>query len=109
MIPFEIISQSAEPIKKINEARLDLQMDGEPVAKFSAKALAKQGQVMPPISPSVDAVGNIGMIGSFLTPASALARINKYFRAMFDNMNDKLLPNQFLKININPIKLINTK
>jgi hypothetical protein len=86
----EIISQSAEPMKKINEARLDLQMDGEPVAKFSAKALAKQGQVMPPISPSVDAVGNIGMIGSFLTPASALARVNKYFRAMFDNMNDKL-------------------
>ena len=25
-----------------------------------------------------------------------------------DNKNDKLLPNQFLKININPIKLINT-
>lgn len=86
----KFISEAAEPIKKINEARLDLQMDGEPVAKFSAKALAKQGQVMPPISPSVDAVGNIGMIGSFLTPASALARINKYFRAMFDNMNDKL-------------------
>jgi hypothetical protein len=86
----KVISDAAEPNKKINEARLDLQMDGEPVAKFSAKALAKQGQVMPPISPSVDAVGNIGMIGSFLTPASALARINKYFRAMFDNMNDKL-------------------
>ena len=86
----KIISEAAEPNKKINEARLDLQMDGEPVAKFSAKALAKQGQVMPPISPSVDAVGNIGMIGSFLTPASALARVNKYFRAMFDNMNDKL-------------------
>jgi hypothetical protein len=86
----KVISESAEPMKKINEARLDLQMDGEPVAKFSAKALAKQGQVMPPISPSVDAVGNIGMIGSFLTPASALARVNKYFRAMFDNMNDKL-------------------
>jgi hypothetical protein len=85
----EIISQSAEPIKKINEARLDLQMDGEPVAKFSAKALAKQGQVMPPTSPSVDAISNIGMLGSF-TPASALARVNKYFRAMFDNMNDKL-------------------
>jgi hypothetical protein len=86
----KVISDAAEPNKKINEARLDLQMDGEPVAKFSAKALAKQGQVMPPISPSVDAVGNIGMIGSFLTPASALARINKYFRAMFDNLNDKL-------------------
>jgi hypothetical protein len=86
----KVISDAAEPNKKINEARLDLQMDGEPVAKFSAKALAKQGQVMPPISPSVDAVGNIGMIGSFLTPASALARVNKYFRAMFDNMNDKL-------------------
>ena len=27
---------------------------------------------------------------------------------MNDNMNDKLLPNQLLKININPIKLINT-
>ena len=25
-----------------------------------------------------------------------------------DNINDKLLPNQLLKININPIKLINT-
>ena len=25
-----------------------------------------------------------------------------------DNKNDKLLPNQLLKININPIKLINT-
>ena len=86
----KVISDAAEPNKKINEARLDLQMDGEPVAKFSAKALAKQGQVMPPISPSVDAVGNIGMIGSFLTPASALARMNKYFRAMFDIMNDKL-------------------
>jgi hypothetical protein len=86
----EVISDSAEPINKINEARLDLQMDGEPVAKFSAKALAKQGQVMPPTSPSVDAISNIGMIGSFLTPASALARTNKYFRAMFDNMNNKL-------------------
>jgi hypothetical protein len=85
----KVISESAEPMKKINEARLDLQMDGEPVAKFSAKALAKQGQVMPPTSPSVDAVSNIGMLGSF-TPASALARVNKYFRAMFDNMNDKL-------------------
>ena len=85
----KVISESAEPIKKINEARLDLQMDGEPVAKFSAKALAKQGQVMPPTSPSVDAISNIGMLGSF-TPASALARVNKYFRAMFDNMNDKL-------------------
>ena len=85
----KVISDGAEPIKKINEDRLDLQMDGEPVAKFSAKALAKQGQVMPPTSPSVDAVSNIGMLGSF-TPASALARVNKYFRAMFDNMNDKL-------------------
>lgn len=86
----KVISDAAEPTNKVNEARLDLQMDGEPVAKFSAKALAKQGQVMPPTSPSVDAVSNIGMIGSFLTPASALARTNKYFRAMFDNMNDKL-------------------
>ena len=85
----KVISDAAEPIKKINEARLDLQMDGEPVAKFSAKALAKQGQVLPPTSPSVDAISNIGMLGS-LTPASALARVNKYFRAMFDNMNDKL-------------------
>ena len=85
----KVISDAAEPNKKINEDRLDLQMDGEPVAKFSAKALAKQGQVMPPTSPSVDAVSNIGMLGSF-TPASALARVNKYFRAMFDNMNDKL-------------------
>ena len=85
----KVISDAAEPIKKINEARLDLQMDGEPVAKFSAKALAKQGQVLPPTSPSVDAISNIGMLGSF-TPASALARVNKYFRAMFDNMNDKL-------------------
>jgi hypothetical protein len=85
----KIISDAAEPNKKINEDRLDLQMDGEPVAKFSAKALAKQGQVLPPTSPSVDAVSNIGMLGSF-TPASALARVNKYFRAMFDNMNDKL-------------------
>ena len=85
----KFISEAAEPMKKINEARLDLQMDGEPVAKFSAKALAKQGQVLPPTSPSVDAISNIGMLGSF-TPASALARVNKYFRAMFDNMNDKL-------------------
>lgn len=85
----KVISDAAEPNKKINEDRLDLQMDGEPVAKFSAKALAKQGQVLPPTSPSVDAVSNIGMLGSF-TPASALARVNKYFRAMFDNMNDKL-------------------
>jgi len=85
----KFISEAAEPMKKINEARLDLQMDGEPVAKFSAKALAKQGQVLPPTSPSVDAISNIGMLGSF-TPASGLARVNKYFRAMFDNMNDKL-------------------
>jgi hypothetical protein len=84
-----VISDSGEPIKKINEARLDLQMEGQSVPKFSAKALAKQGQVMPPTSPSVDAISNIGMLGSF-TPASALARANKYFRAMFDNMNDKL-------------------
>jgi len=85
----KIISESAEPIKQINEARLDLQSEGQSVPKFSAKALAKQGQVMPPTSPSVDAISNIGMLGSF-TPASALARVNKYFRAMFDNMNDKL-------------------
>jgi hypothetical protein len=85
----KIISDAGEPIKKINEARLDLQMEGQSVPKFSAKALAKQGQVMPPTSPSVDAISNIGMLGSF-TPASALARANKYFRAMFDNMNDKL-------------------
>ena len=85
----KFIADAAEPNKKINEDRLDLQMDGEPVAKFSAKALAKQGQVLPPTSPSVDAISNIGMLGSF-TPASALARVNKYFRAMFDNMNDKL-------------------
>lgn len=84
-----VISDSGEPIKKINEARLDLQMEGQSVPKFSAKALAKQGQVMPPTPPSVDAISNIGMLGSF-TPASALARANKYFRAMFDNMNDKL-------------------
>lgn len=85
----KVISDSAEPIKQINEARLDLQSEGQSVPKFSAKALAKQGQVMPPTSPSVDAISNIGMLGSF-TPASALARVNKYFRAMFDNMNDKL-------------------
>jgi hypothetical protein len=86
----KLISDAAEPINKINEARLDLQMEGQSVPKFSAKALAKQGQVMPPTSPSVDAISNMGMIGSFLTPASALARTNKYFRAMFDNMNNKL-------------------
>jgi len=86
----KVISDSAEPIKQINEARLDLQMEGQSVPKFSAKALAKQGEVLPPTSPSVDAISNMGMIGSFLTPASALARVNKYFRAMFDNMNDKL-------------------
>ena len=85
----KVIANAAEPAKQNNEDRLDMQMDGEPVAKFSAKALAKQGQVMPPTSPSVDAISNIGMLGSF-APASALARINKYFRAMFDNMNDKL-------------------
>ena len=86
----EVIAKTAEPIKQINEDRLDLQMEGQAPAKFSSKAIAKSGQVMPPVSPSVDAVGNIGMIGSFLTPASALARTNKWFRAMFDNMNDKL-------------------
>jgi hypothetical protein len=86
----KVISDAGEPIKKINETRLDLQSEGQSVPKFSAKALAKQGQVMPPTSPSVDAISNMGMIGSFLTPASALARVNKYFRAMFDNMNDKL-------------------
>jgi hypothetical protein len=85
----KVISDAGEPIKKINETRLDLQSEGQSVPKFSAKALAKQGQVMPPTSPSVDAISNIGMLGSF-TPASALARVNKYFRAMFDNMNDKL-------------------
>jgi hypothetical protein len=85
----KVISDAAEPIKQINEARLDLQMEGQSVPKFSAKALAKQGQVLPVTSPSVDAISNIGMLGS-LTPASALARVNKYFRAMFDNMNDKL-------------------
>lgn len=86
----KVISDAAEPTNKVNEARLDLQSEGQSVPKFSAKALAKQGQVMPPTPPSVDAISNIGMIGSFLTPASALARTNKYFRAMFDNMNDKL-------------------
>lgn len=86
----EIIAKAAEPTKQNNEDRLDLQSEGQSVAKFSAKAMAKRAQVMPPVSPSIDAVGNIGMIGSFLTPASALARVNKYFRAMFDSMNDKL-------------------
>jgi hypothetical protein len=86
----KVIADAAEPTNKVNEARLDLQSEGQSVPKFSAKALAKQGQVMPPTSPSVDAISNIGMIGSFLTPASALARVNKYFRVMFDNMNDKL-------------------
>lgn len=85
----KIIADAAEPIKQVNEDRLNMQAEGQSVPKFSAKALAKQGQVMPPTSPSVDAVSNIGMLGS-LTPASALARVNKYFRAMFDNMNDKL-------------------
>jgi hypothetical protein len=86
----KVIADAAEPTNKVNEARLDLQSEGQSVPKFSAKALAKQGQVMPPTPPSVDAISNIGMIGSFLTPASALARVNKYFRVMFDNMNDKL-------------------
>lgn len=86
----EVIAKAAEPTKQNNEDRLDLQSEGQSVAKFSAKAMAKRAEVMPPVSPSVDAVGNIGMIGSFLTPASALARVNKYFRAMFDSMNDKL-------------------
>lgn len=86
----EVVANAAEPIKQINDDRLDLQSEGQAPAKFSSKAIAKRGQVMPPVSPSVDAVGNIGMIGSFLTPASALARTNKWFRAMFDTMNDKL-------------------
>lgn len=85
----KIIADAAEPMKQVNEDRLNMQAEGQSVPKFSAKALAKQGQVMPPTSPSVDAISNIGMLGS-LTPASALARVNKYFRAMFDNMNDKL-------------------
>lgn len=86
----EVIAKAAAPIKQINEDRLDIQSAGQSPAKFSSKAIAMRGQVMPAVSPSVDAIGNIGMIGSFLTPASALARVNKYFRAMFDTMNDKL-------------------
>ena len=86
----EVIAKTAAATKQINDDRLELQSEGQPASKFSSKAIAKRGQVMPAVSPSVDAVGNIGMIGSFLTPASALARVNKYFRAMFDTMNDKL-------------------
>ena len=86
----EIIKTAAQPTKDMNETRLDLQKEGQSDKVFSARAMAKLRQISPPISPATDAVGNIGMIGSFLTPASALARTNKYFRAMFDNMNDKL-------------------
>jgi len=34
--------------------------------------------------------------------------LNKMIEIANDNIKDKLLPNQLLKININPIKLINT-
>lgn len=86
----KIISEAAQGAKQMNEARLDMQKEGQSDKTFSARAMAKLNQISPPISPAVDGVANIGMIGSFLTPASALARTNKYFRAMFDNMNDKL-------------------
>ena len=86
----KVINEAAQGAKEMNDARLDLQKGDQSDKVFSARAMAKLRQISPPISPAVDGVANIGMIGSFLTPASALARTNKYFRAMFDNMNDKL-------------------
>lgn len=42
-----------------------------------------------PLPPFVDLSRNMGWIGSFMSPASALARTSEYFRKVFDNTMEK--------------------